>query len=174
MSTFAIYAFVITGLYIVYMAVAILMDLFGKKGQKKDDSEVFNNSDMSGEGDEERSTVVDETDDGYAVHQLGEEPEIPSDNNADYDDEQRSEEEDNVDDVEQEEQPVDTNPDDEDLLEQESQESQAAYESLKAVQARMDAVQATYQDEYRSDEFAVMMAQPMNQKNRILRQIVNI
>ena len=68
MSAFAIYAFVVTGLYIVYMAVAILMDLFGKKGQKKDSAEEFNNSDMAGgEDDSECGTLVDETPDGYST-----------------------------------------------------------------------------------------------------------
>ena len=159
MSGFAIYAFVITGLYIVYMAVAIMMDLFGKKSQKKDDSEEFHNTDM-GDGDEDSSTVVEETSDGYSVRQPGEPVDTPSDD----------EEEELVDDVKQEEQPVDDNPDDEELLEQESLESQAAYESLKAVQAQMDTVAPFYQDEYRSEDFAIVQAQPLNKRSRILWQ----
>jgi len=173
MSTFAIYAFVVTGLYIAYMAGAILMDLFGKKGQKKDSTEVFNNSDMGGDADEERSTVVDETDDGYAVHHPGEEPPAISDEDTDQG-ETVTFVDDDGEGTAQEEQPVDTNPDDEDLLEEESMESKAAYESLKAVQEQMDAVQPTYQEEYRSDEFGFVMAQPISSKTRILRKMVKL
>jgi len=159
MSAFAIYAFVVTGLYIVYMAVAILMDLFGKKGQMKDSAEEFNNSDMSGgEDDSEGGTLVDETPDGYSTRSASD-----SEDDEHYDDE-----------VDQKEQLVVESPDDEELLNQESQESQAAYESLKAVQEQMDPVSPHYQDEYRSEDFAVLMAQPMSQKSRILRHYVNM
>ena len=34
MKKFEIYAFVVTGLYILYMSAVIMKDLFGKKGQK--------------------------------------------------------------------------------------------------------------------------------------------
>ena len=172
MSTFAIYAFVVTGLYIVYMAVAILMDLFGKKGQKKDSSEVFNNADMEGDADEEHSTIVDETDGGYAIHHEDEEPPVPADDEVPEHEEVADDED--GDGTVQEEQPVDTNPDDEDLLEEESLESQAAYESLKAVQEKMDSVEPFYQEELRSEEYAFMMAQPISQPSRILRQITKL
>ena len=80
MNAFAIYAFVVTGLYIVYMAVAILMDLFGKKGQKKDTAEEFNNSDMSGGDDDgEGGTLVDETPDGYSTRDANAVDEGPHD-----------------------------------------------------------------------------------------------
>ncbi len=170
MSVFAIYAFVVTGLYIVYMAVAILMDLFGKKGQKKDGAEEFNNSDLSGGVDDsEGGTLVDETPDGYTTRDA-----IEADDDSHADD--TGDESSTVvdDEVEQVEQVVVDSPDDEDLLNQESQESQAAYESLKAVQEKMDPVSPHYQDEYRSEDFAVMLAQPMSQKSRILRSFVNI
>ena len=171
MSGFAIYAFVVTGLYIVYMSVAILMDLFGKKGQKKDSAEVFNNSDMSGgDDDSEGGTLVDETPDGYSTRSsivAGEG--VSSEENDDSDDDEHYDDE-----VDQKEQLVVDGPDDEELLNQESQESQAAYESLKAVQEQMDPVSPHYQDEYRSADFAAMMAQPMSQKSRILRNYVTI
>ncbi len=172
MSTYAIYAFVVTGLYIVYMAIAIMMDLFGKKGQKKDNSEFFNNSDIGDDVQEEQSTVVDETDDGYAVHHPGDYPEIPTDD--EQEEMQMVDPDEDPDTVDQSEQPVDANPDDEDLLEQESKESMAEYESLKAVQANMDTVQPFYQEEYNSNEFAVIMAQPIDSQSHILRKIVNI
>ena len=77
----------------------------------------------------------------------------------------------NVDSYSQSELPVDTISNDEDLLEEESMESQAAYESLKAVQEQMDAVQPTYIEDCQSDDFALMMAQPINTKNRIIKAI---
>lgn len=166
MSAFAIYAFVITGLYIVYMAVVIMMDLFGKKGQKKDGAEVFNNDDMGGDNDEEQSTVVDESDEGYVIHQPGEQHDDDNGGSPVVEHEN--------DDVAQEEQPVNENLDDEAILDQESQESQAFYERVKAVQAKMDPVTPTYQDEYSSSEFAVLMAQPLSNKSKILRSLVQL
>lgn len=173
MSTFAIYAFVVTGLYIAYMSGAIMMDLFSKKGQKKDSTEVFNNSDMGDDADEERSTVVDETDDGYTFHHPVEESTVISDDDSDQG-EATNYVDDDGEGTAQEEQPVDINPDDEDLLEEESMESKAAYESLKAVQEQMDAVYPTYQEEYRSDEFGFVMVQPISSKTRILRKMVTL
>lgn len=75
---------------------------------------------------------------------------------------------------EQEDQSVKVSPDDEDLLEEESMESQAAYESLKAVQKQMDAVQPTYIEDCQSDDFALIMAQPINTRNRILKTIATL
>ena len=63
---------------------------------------------------------------------------------------------------------------DEELLNEESQESQTAYESLKAVQEMMDPVTPHYQDVYHSSDFAAMMAQPISQKSRILKHYVNL
>ena len=170
MSAFVIYAFVVTGIYIVYMSVAILMDLFGKKGQKKDTAEVFNNSDMSGDDDDsEGGTLVDETPDGYSTRDANVVDIDSPDDDSDDDSSSVADDE-----VEQEEQVVDDNPDDDSLLNHECKESQAYYESLKAVQDQMDPVSPHYQDEYRSSDFAAMMAQPMSQKSRILRSFVNI
>lgn len=165
MSALAIYVFVVTGLYFVYMAVVIMMDLFSKTGQKKDDSEVFDNADMGVDNAEEESTVVDESDNGYITHKpgesLGNEGAVGDVSAGSNDDEDSHDD-----------RTVDEKVNDEDILEQESQESQAAYESLKAVQANMDAVTPVYQDEYSSSDFAVIMAQPINNKTKILRQII--
>ena len=62
--------------------------------------------------------------------------------------------------------------DDEDLLEEESEESKAAYESLKAIQEQMNAVQPSYEEDYQGDEFAVMMAQPMESSQKIIRHVM--
>ena len=162
MSGFTIYAFSVTGLYIVYMAVTIMMDLFVKKDQKKESTEEFNNSGMI-DADDDVSTVVDETSDGYSVHRFGE-PET----------EHQEELSDDVEVPEDDELVVEDVDDEDDLLEMESLESQAAYESLKAVQATMDSVSPSYQDEYRSEDFAALMAQPIKHKSRILRHFVEL
>ena len=41
MSSYFIFALVLTGLYIVYYAVNITRDLYGKKGTEKTDEEVL-------------------------------------------------------------------------------------------------------------------------------------
>ena len=48
MSAFGIWAIILTGIYLIYYPVVIFLDLFGKKGQKKDGVEVFD----TGAGDE--------------------------------------------------------------------------------------------------------------------------
>lgn len=171
MSAFAIYAFVITGIYLVYLAVAILLELFGKKGQKKDSAEEFNNSDLAdGVDDDEGGTLVDESPDGYSTRSFLDAGVGSTD---DIDDHSAADE--NTDDEEvQQEQDVVEGTYDEELLKEESQESQTAYESLKAVQEMMDPVTPHYQDVYHSSDFAAMMAQPISQKSRILKHYVNL
>jgi len=170
MNGFVIYAFTITGLYIIYMSVVFILDLFRKTGRKEEVAEEIISSDLAGD-EEDDSAVVDESPDGYSVRQGGdsvaavpeEEPAAPVAGDDEEVPEERYEEE----------QPVADDPDDEELLEQESLDSRAAYDSLKAVQARMDGIRPSYQEELRSDEFAVMMAQPMTHKSRMLRHFVD-
>lgn len=168
MSGFTIYFFVVTGLYILYMGVVVMMDLFGKKGQKKDDAEEFNNSDM-GDGvdheDEDEGTFVDEAPGGYSTRSSNavipvEEEEYASDEPSDE--------------VEEAQQEVADSSSDEELLEQESMESKQAYESLKAVQEQMDDIVPHYQEEYRSDDFAAVLSQSLiGKSSRILIHYVN-
>ena len=181
MGAFAIYAFVVTGLYILYMSAVIMKDLFGKKGQKKDAAEEFNTADIG----EESSTVIDETEDGFHVHQ--------SDEAAD-DAGQESAEEEHLEDngssasqqagarevsissgsatQEDQEQPVDENPDDETLLEEESEASQAEYERVIAVKKDMLSIKPSYQDEYMNEEYRVSTAKPLSEQSRILCNMV--
>lgn len=168
MGVFTIYAIVVTGLFLLYMTVTIALDLYGKKDKKKDETEVFNTSD-GGSDEEETAHVVNETDGGYSIGSdeeavEGVDSEAEGDAGEDPDDGEAA----------QEEQYVDSDPDDEDLLMQESEESQAAYESLKEVQQQMDSAAPVYQHQYSGDDFAFTMAQPMNQGSKILRQIVKI
>lgn len=179
MSAFAIYAFTVTGLYILYMGVTILMDFSGKKNQKKDGAEEFNNSDMNVNDDaDEGGTLVDETPDGYSTRIAGDAAGVAAGvagSSEDVSDDDAADGgEDSEDDVAQQEQPVDDNLDDEEILNQEMQQSQADYESLKAVQEQMESVSPQYQDQFRSEDFAVLMHQPLSTKTRILRAYVNI
>ena len=181
MGVFAIYAFVVTGLYILYMSAVIMKDLFGKKGQKKDVSEEFNTADIG----EESSTVIDETEDGFHVHQSGE---VADDTQqepaeAEYSDDGSSSashlaaaKEDTVSadssPQEDQEQPVDENPDDETLLEEESEASLAEYERLIAVKKEMLSIKPSYQDEYMNEEYRVSTAKPLSEQSRILCNMV--
>ena len=164
MSTFAIYAFVVTGLYILYMAVVILLDLFGRKDQKKEGAEVIINRDMSGVADDEDvGTYVDEVPDGYSTRSVADvsSDDAPVDFSGDED-------------VGREEQPVDVALDDEEVLHQEMEASLSAYASLKAVQEQADPAVPSFQGECPSEDFAVVLSQPMSHKSRILRHFVNV
>ncbi len=163
MSAFVIYCIVITGLYLIYMTVIITMDLFGKKGQKKDDLEVFNTSDE--ESPETQPTAVTETEGGYSLLPADGQPSddgsivINGDEEGDTDDED-------------EEEPV-TDPDDDSDLEEEALESMTAYESLKDLSNNFDVVYPFFQEEHDNSTFSFLLAQPLNKESKILRQIVD-
>ena len=63
MSSYFIFALVLTGLYIVYYAVNITRDLYGKKGTEKTDEEVFD----LGAPEEEESVAVTESETGFSI-----------------------------------------------------------------------------------------------------------
>ena len=181
MGAFAIYAFVVTGLYILYMSAVIMKDLFGKKGQKKDTAEEYNTADVG----EESSTVIDETEDGFHIHQEGEaaedapqtteEEEHPEDNGSDASCQGNAREVSISGEAvsqEDQEQPVVDNPDDETLLEEESEASQAEYERVIAVKKKMQSVKPSHQDEYTSDEYLAKTSIPLSEQSRILCNMI--
>ena len=130
MGAFTIYAMVVTGLYILYMGVTIAFDLHGKKDKKKEDVEEFNTADAG----EEKSTVIDETAEGFVV---------------------RNGEDD---------------PDDEDLLNQESEASVHQFEELKeSVQEKMIVARPKYQEEFDSREYHIASSQPMDKPMQMYR-----
>ena len=63
MSSYFIFALVLTVLYIVYYAVNITRDLYGKKGTEKTDEEVFD----LGAPEEEESVAVTESESGFSI-----------------------------------------------------------------------------------------------------------
>ena len=72
MSAFGIWAIILTGIYLIYYPVVIFLDLFGKKGQKKDGVEVFD----TGTGDE-APVMADEEEETPAPQQEEETPQVP-------------------------------------------------------------------------------------------------
>ncbi|MFK2174095.1 hypothetical protein ACIXIP_07765 [Bacteroides fragilis] len=63
MKPYFIFAIVLTVAYLVYYAVVIVQDLYGKKGTDKTDEEVFD----LGVPEEEESVAVTESDTGFNV-----------------------------------------------------------------------------------------------------------
>lgn len=63
MKSYFIFAIVLTVAYIVYYAVIIVHDLYGKKGADKTQEEVFD----LGEPDDEESVAVTESEKGFEV-----------------------------------------------------------------------------------------------------------
>ena len=167
---YSIHAFAVTGVYILYIAGVMMHDLFHKKGKKEDGAEEFDTAGMSG-GDEDKPAVIDETEDGFALHHNNkveeEQSGSESDNTADSQDSDEPE-------VEQTEQPVDDNAEDDAVLEDESESSMSAYERAKAVQREcMATAPMTYQEQYNSEAFAVKMSQPIRDEERLLINVLN-
>lgn len=64
MSSYLIFVLVLTAIYIIYYAVIITKDLYGKKDEAKTNEEVFDVSDMA---DTEESVAVEENDGGFSI-----------------------------------------------------------------------------------------------------------
>lgn len=64
MGSYFIFALVLTVLYIVYFAVNIIRDLYGKKGTEKTDEEVF---DLGPMDSTEESVEVSENETGFKI-----------------------------------------------------------------------------------------------------------
>ena len=64
MSSYLIFVLVLTAVYIIYYAVVITKDLYGKKDEAKTNEEVF---DVSGMADAEESVAVEENDGGFSI-----------------------------------------------------------------------------------------------------------
>ena len=64
MSSFLIFAIVLTVVYIIYYAIVIVQDLYGKPKEEKRNAESFDVSDMAAE---DESIAVSESDGGFSV-----------------------------------------------------------------------------------------------------------
>ena len=64
MSTFVIFAISLTIAYVIYYAVMITRDLYGKKEENKSNEEVF---DVSSITEEEAAVAVNESDGGFSI-----------------------------------------------------------------------------------------------------------
>ena len=72
MNPFFIFVIVLTTAYVIYFAVNIAHDLYGKKEEKKNTTEEYDMSDMTGNGGngedaEEDSIAVVESDNGFSI-----------------------------------------------------------------------------------------------------------
>ena len=63
MNSYFIFAIVLTVAYIIYYAVIIAHDIYGKKGTDKPDEEVFD----LGAPEEEESVAVTESESGFSI-----------------------------------------------------------------------------------------------------------
>jgi hypothetical protein len=73
MNPYFIFVLALTVLYIIYYAVNIAHDLYGKKGEVKNATETYDVSDMASdepESDEEDSTAVTESENGFVIGEL--------------------------------------------------------------------------------------------------------
>ena len=64
MSSYLIFVLVLTAVYIIYYAIIITKDLYGKKDEAKSAEEVF---DISSMADAEESIAVEENEGGFSV-----------------------------------------------------------------------------------------------------------
>ena len=64
MSSYLIFVLVLTAVYIIYYAVIVTKDLYGKKDNSKTTEEVFDVSNMA---DEEESITVEENNGGFCI-----------------------------------------------------------------------------------------------------------
>ena len=64
MSPFVIFAISLTIAYVIYYAVMITRDLYGKKEENKSNEEVF---DVSSITEEEAAVAVNESDGGFSI-----------------------------------------------------------------------------------------------------------
>lgn len=64
MSSFLIFAIVLTVVYIIYYAIVIVQDLYGKPKEETRNAELFDVSDMTAE---DESIAVSESDGGFCV-----------------------------------------------------------------------------------------------------------
>ena len=70
MSSYFIFALVLTGLYIVYYAVNITRDLYGKKGTEKTDEEVFDLGPMDAKAEAQMEEIAPYLSDGFTDEEM--------------------------------------------------------------------------------------------------------
>ena len=78
MVAFSIYAFVLSGIYVVYYTYVIFMDVYGDKlKSQSSDSEIIS---VGGEGDHQ-SVIINETESGYTTGPASPPQDAPSSDN---------------------------------------------------------------------------------------------
>ena len=154
MSAFGIWAIVLTGVYLFYYAGMICFDLFVRKqGVKKEGVEEFNTSGDLSDDEDDSSVAVHELRSGG--HAFGDTP-----------------------DEEEEPAAVVTPPaasdggETQDPLQQEqARQEQDMVDRMR--DAQLNPVPVSFQEEYDSAEYNIVMSNPKTSNTRIFRQIVN-
>lgn len=155
MSAFTIYAIILTGIYIIYYPVQIMLDVLGKKSQKKDSAEVFDTEDAVAD-DEDSGVIITETPNGYCKGEDTSAAAI-SDNSQKTDNPQKSE-----------------NTDDNVPAASLTSAEEEMRHDQKLVQEQLNPVQVSYQEEYNADAFIEAMSQPLSSKTHIFQMPVSI
>ena len=141
MSAFGIWAIILTGIYLIYYPVVIALDLFGKKGQKKEGVEVFD----TGTGDD--ATVMEDDEEEAPAKVDVDEEEAPAPQQ------------------EEEAPQVPLTPE----QQQEEHFRQMKERIEDTLQSGGDPVIPTYQQTVDSETMLLMMSQPLNKKSKIKR-----
>lgn len=155
MSAFAIWFFILTGIYLFYYAGTICFDLFVKKqAVKKEDVEVFNTSGIIEDDDDASSVAVHERKSGghaFGDDFLEEEASAPVSSSSDVSD--------------------DSGPAANPIQQQEQREDADMVDRMR--DAKLNPVPVSFQEEYYLDEYSIVMAGPKTSTSRIFRELVN-
>ena len=155
MSAFTIWAIILTGCYIVYYPVMIGLELYGKKGQKKDGVEEFNTgggeAPAGGDDEEEVPTDVVDTGNGYRV----------GDKQTDQDDDEPEP-------VHEEAPQVPLTPEEKQKVEFMAMKDRLEHE----VNQNGESINPSYQQSMTIENYLLAMQMPLSKKTRIKRNQV--
>ena len=159
MGAFGIFAIVLTGVYIVYYAVIIIFDLYGKKAKAFDVVHDAGNEDadvQDGDVEEEYSAGLD-NDEVVAGDIPSAEDETAADGNSDSNDGAGNEpEEENEDEEEEKDNGIDFE------------------EARRHAEAEMTPTSPQFGLGYDAATYRIVMGQPINQPTKILRKVVAV
>ena len=187
MGAFTIYFFVLTGIYLVYYSIIVLMDLFGKKGKKDADMETIAVTD---DDEEEQYQVVTEGKKGQFTisgptvedtEQENEDQETIDEEISNFSDSKPEGEDIEAEDVaENYDADGETVPDDYDparsgfVVDDDDDFSQFFEDAKSAVEDAATPVRPSYNLGYDLAAARVALNQPINKKSKILRSVVSI
>lgn len=177
MGPFAIYFLVVTGIYIAYYTVIITLDLYGKKGVKKDDAEIIA---VDGKVEDTSVAVRELSGGGYSYEPVvphsdtsEEEPvTVPPDSSAGGsspgDSAGSGDHSDDSDDAD----------DNDELYGEESPEDTSSYYDMlceiKENAEELSAIIPEVEEEFGSDEYIRIISQPRSKQTKIFNQLLEL